>query len=314
MENYNMFFLYAAIVLILVFIIYIIWQKIELGKFDVSLYQISTDGNGNDRYKKLKCRDDLSEKEKTGNVWTKFVVLADLHNQRYGENNEKLIACIDEISPDFIIVAGDMMIAKPGHDLKVSLDLIGKLSEKYKIYYGMGNHEYRLKIYQEQYSGMYNEFCEFLEKHNVKLLANESNIITMNGKKLKITGLEIERIYYKRFVNFKMDEQYIEGLVGKKSDEYTILIAHNPEYFETYAAWGADLTLAGHIHGGIVRLPFLGGVVSPKVRIFPKYDAGLFEYNGKKMILSRGLGMHTIPVRVNNRAELVVVELLRAIE
>lgn len=244
--------------------------------------------------------------------WVKFVVLADLHNHQYGQNNEKLLDKIDEIKPDFIIVAGDMMIAKPGYNLDISLDLIGRLADKYRIYYGMGNHEYRLKLYKEQYPGMYDEFYKFIMKHNVTLLENESCSIDVDNKKLNITGLEIERNYYKRFVSTKMEKEYIENLIkGKKDDEYTVLIAHNPEYFNAYSSWGANLTLAGHVHGGMVRLPFLGGVISPKIRIFPKYDAGLFERDGKKMIVSRGLGMHTIPVRVNNRAELVVVELLK---
>lgn len=108
-----------------------------------------------------------------------------------------------------------------------------------------------------------------------------------------------------------MPEGYIESLIGEKTNIYTILVAHNPEYFDDYAEWGANLVLSGHIHGGMVRLPYLGGVISPKVRLFPEYDAGLFEKNGSYMILSRGLGMHTIPVRINNRAELVEVHLKR---
>jgi predicted MPP superfamily phosphohydrolase len=87
------------------------------------------------------------------------------------------------------------------------------------------------------------------------------------------------------------------------------LLAHNPKYFKSYAAWGADLTLSGHIHGGIVQIPFLGGAVSPQVEFFPKYDAGLFHENDKAMILSRGLGTHTINVRINNTAELVSIKL-----
>lgn len=344
-----MFFLYAAIILILIIIIYIVWQKRELGKFETTLYRITSDSATEREDRTIKSDSATERKDRTiksdsstgkdgekvksgsfntkvdktinsaiskknaGNdkgVWTKFVVIADLHNQQYGRNNEELIRKIDEISPDFIIVAGDTMIAKPGHELDVSLKFIEKISQKYKIYYGMGNHEYRLKIYPQQYPGMYEKFYEFINAHNVTLLENESDIITLKNRKLKITGLEIERNYYKRLVNVKMDKEYITHLVGEKSDEYTILIAHNPEYFKAYSDWGADLVLAGHIHGGMVRLPFLGGAVSPKIRLFPKYDAGLFERAGSKMIVSRGLGMHTLPIRINNRAQLVVVELL----
>lgn len=288
-----MVLLAAPLMLIAIFIIYILWQKNELAKFTANIYKINTSA------------------ENANEIWAKFVVLADLHNHEYGENNEKLLAKVDEISPDFIIVAGDMMIAKPGYDLNISMKLIEALSKKYKIYYGMGNHEYRLKLYQKQYVGMHEEFISKLKKNNVKLLDNKSETLEIKGKKLVISGLEIDRSYYKRFVNIKMDKDYINSLIGEKTNDYTILIAHNPEYFKTYAKWGADLTLSGHVHGGMVRVPFLGGVISPKIRIFPKYDSGLFDENGKKMLLSRGLGMHTIPVRINNRAELVVVELMK---
>lgn len=295
--------LIIAVVVFLIIIFYIIWQNNELKKFETTVYRIDTDINESTKDNSLNCDNKV--------IWTKFVVLADLHNHIYGEGNDKLLRAIDDVSPDFIIIAGDMMIAKPGYNLSVTFDLIGKLSKKYKIYYGMGNHEYRLKIYPGQYGGLFDTFVEFLKKNNVVLLDNNTSILDINGKKLVITGLEIERNYYKRFVNINMDKSYISSLVGEKIDEYTILIAHNPEYFETYCKWGADLTLSGHVHGGMVRLPFIGGVLSPKIRIFPKYDSGLFEKNGKKMILSRGLGMHTIPIRINNRAELVLVELLK---
>ena len=86
-------------------------------------------------------------------------------------------------------------------------------------------------------------------------------------------------------------------------------MAHNPDYFEEYAAWGADLVLSGHVHGGMMRLPILGGVVSPAFKLFPKYDGGLFQQGKSTMILSRGLGMHTIPIRIFNPGELILLKI-----
>jgi hypothetical protein len=86
-------------------------------------------------------------------------------------------------------------------------------------------------------------------------------------------------------------------------------MAHNPEYFEEYVTWGADLIFSGHVHGGMVRLPFLGGAVSPMIHFFPKYDKGLFENSNRYMILSGGLGNHTYKFRVNNLPEIVSVTL-----
>ena len=95
-----------------------------------------------------------------------------------------------------------------------------------------------------------------------------------------------------------------------REGEYGILLAHNPAYFEAYASWGADLTLSGHVHGGIMRLPWLGGVLSTSLTLFPKYDGGEFCRGERRMIVSRGLGSHTVPIRIFNPAELVVVELV----
>ena len=107
-----------------------------------------------------------------------------------------------------------------------------------------------------------------------------------------------------------MEQGYLQGLLGNaRKDNYVILLAHNPDFFSEYARWGADLTISGHVHGGIARVPFWGkGVISPSLRLFPEYDGGIFEQGGAKMLLSRGLGTHTIPVRLFNPGELWVVD------
>ena len=85
-------------------------------------------------------------------------------------------------------------------------------------------------------------------------------------------------------------------------------------YFEEYAAWGAELTVSGHVHGGIVKLPFIGGVISPALILFPKYDGGRYDTLGKTLILSRGLGTHSIPVRMFNPGEIVLIDLKKTSE
>ena len=114
--------------------------------------------------------------------------------------------------------------------------------------------------------------------------------------------------FYGRFRQPDMSDEYISELLGDNNKEcYNVLIAHNPMYFDYYERWGADLVISGHIHGGIMRLPYLGGVISPQIRLFPKYSGGLYTINKAKMILSRGLGTHTIRFRFFNPPELVVV-------
>ena len=93
------------------------------------------------------------------------------------------------------------------------------------------------------------------------------------------------------------------------SNGFTILLSHRPECFNVYQNKNIDLVLSGHAHGGQFRLPFLGGVIAPNQGLFPKYDAGIYTENGTTMIVSRGIGNSIIPVRINNRPEIVIIEL-----
>lgn len=240
---------------------------------------------------------------------SRAVVIADLHNKCYGKENEKLIAAIREQKPDFILVTGDILTAKPGKSLDIAIHLMEELAKDYPIYYGNGNHEHRLKLYPEKYGDMAKQYEKALSDLGIHRLVNAN--VTLEEYGLTVYGSEIDRFYYKRFKVQPMEEEYLPGILGQpKEDTYNILLAHNPDYFPQYAAWGADLVLAGHVHGGMVRVPLIGkGVVSPNVRLFPKYDGGRFEQGKSVMLLSRGLGMHTIPIRIFNPGELLVIDL-----
>ncbi len=236
------------------------------------------------------------------------VVLADLHNKRYGRDNEQLLQAIREAKPDMILVAGDMLTAKPGATLDIALHLFEELAKEFPVYYGNGNHEQRLSLYPEVYGDMAERYEEGLKKCNIEPIVNAHVKLSEYG--VCIYGAQIDRVYYKRFKVQPMDMDYLPGVLGQPDKScYNILLAHNPDYFPRYADWGADLVLSGHVHGGMVRVPFGGkGVASPNIRFFPKYDGGLFEEGMSKMLLSRGLGMHTIPVRIFNPGELIVVD------
>ena len=239
----------------------------------------------------------------------RFLFLSDLHNKEYGPGNIRLLEEVQNLDPEFILVGGDMLKAKPGASFDNAVSFLKKISEKYPTYYAMGNHEYRAKIYPETYGTMYQDFRKALKDTGIRFLDNEH--IQLGEKQIWITGLTMDRYYYKRFVKRQMKPGYLDSVLGKKQGEqFQILMAHNPDYFKDYADWGPDLVLSGHVHGGVVKLPFLGGVIAPSLKPFPHYDGGLFEEYGCKMILSRGLGMHTIPVRLFNPGELIVVELL----
>lgn len=236
------------------------------------------------------------------------VVLADLHNKKYGRDNEILIEAIREAKPDMILVAGDIPTAKPGLSLDTALHLMRELAKDYPIYYGNGNHEQRMGLYPDVYGDMAQRYRDGLKELGIEPIINAQ--VKLSDYGITIYGAEIDRFYYKRFKVQPMEDDYMTSILGQvDKSSYGILLAHNPDYFPQYANWGADLVLSGHVHGGMVRIPFIGkGVASPNIRFFPKYDGGLFEEGNSKMLLSRGLGMHTIPVRVFNPGELLVVD------
>lgn len=240
----------------------------------------------------------------------KAVVLADLHDKSYGKYNYKLIKAIREINPDFVIVAGDMINASPRCKNNNATDFMVRLAAEYPVYYGFGNHEYRAEIYPKTYGSMYDDFMEDFASAEINVLENSRHIIEEFN--IEIAGLEIDRQYYKRFKKTTMPDDYIKECVGLHNEDYfEILIAHNPDYFDNYAAYKSDLVLAGHVHGGLIRLPFIGGIAHPGIKFFPKYSKGEYEKDDTKMIVSAGLGTHTLPLRLFNPGDLIVIDFER---
>lgn len=239
----------------------------------------------------------------------KIAFLSDLHNNEFGEKNEKLKETLLKENPDFVIVGGDMIVGKPDMPYDVPLELMIWLKKHFLVLYGMGNHEYRTKIYPNEYGKLYENYNRGLKKNGIEILDNKKVYWERNGAKIAVYGLTIDKYYYKRLKIEQMRAQDIARCIGKKERRFSILLAHNPIYFSAYADWGADLVLSGHNHGGVMRLPFLGGVVSPNYRFFPKYDVGEFKQKDATMILSAGLGSHTLPFRFFNPPELVIIEL-----
>ena len=237
------------------------------------------------------------------------VVLADLHNKRYGKDNERLLEEIRAQKPDVILVAGDILTAKPGKSFEPAIAFLRELAGEFPVCYGNGNHEHRLKLYPHVYGDMGKRYGEALREIGIEPLANNHVLFREWG--IAVYGAEIDKEYYRRFAIRPMEAGYLAEILGRRPEGlYTVLLAHNPDYFAQYAGWGADLTLSGHVHGGVARVPFWGkGVISPGYRLFPKYDGGIFREGQAVMVLSRGLGMHTIPIRLFNPGELWVIDL-----
>lgn len=235
------------------------------------------------------------------------VVLADLHDKQFGRDNERLLEAIREQKPDMILIAGDIVTADKGMKLEKAISVLKRLAAEYPVYYANGNHEHRMKLYPKVYGDMAKQYEKALQEIGIDRLVNSH--VELGEYGVSIYGSEIDRKFYKRFRITEMEETYLEGLLGvKETGKYGILLAHNPDYLPHYARWGADLVLSGHVHGGMVRIPGWRGVVSPAVRLFPRYDGGMFREGKCTMILSRGLGMHTIPIRLFNPGELIVLD------
>lgn len=242
-----------------------------------------------------------------------IVQLSDLHNAVFGEKSEKLIQNVKDLNPDIILVTGDMIIGKPGKDVIFAADTMNALTEIAPVYFSLGNHELRISIYKDVYQDMWERFLERLSSE-IHLLLDEKTEILRGDESVNLYGLNLTPELYKRMFHTPMQADYLTSLFGLCDEKkYHIFMAHNPDYFKEYANWGANLTFSGHIHGGMIRIPFIGGALSPMIHFFPRYDKGLFEYSNKYMILSGGLGNHTFKFRVNNLPEVVSVTLHKEI-
>ncbi|MBR6315817.1 MAG: metallophosphoesterase [Lachnospiraceae bacterium] len=274
--------------------LYLIIQIVaDTNRFHVVRYTIDITGSGKD----LKLDRPL-----------RIAFLSDLHGKRYGRDNEKLLAAVDGIAPDVVLIGGDMLTAHEGADIEQVFSLVRDLSSKYPVYYGSGNHEQRLALYPERFGDLSERLEKGIAENGAVRLINDS--VLLEGFPVEISSVEIQKRFYSRGRKPRMHRQDMHDcLTLKDRSRFQILMAHNPEYFRTYRRWGADLVLSGHVHGGIVRLPILGGVISPRVRLFPQYDGGHFNKENKDLIVSRGLGSHTIPLRLWNPGELVEIEI-----
>lgn len=238
-----------------------------------------------------------------------LVFLTDLHDKEFGERNERLLSAIRAAGPDQILIGGDTMVVKPElADLRVTGRLLEGLVKICPVYYGNGNHEQRMEKERELYGGLYGQFLVLLEQYGVTYLKDSSVNV---GEDIRIGGLDIGKGYYRDFTPDKMEPDYIKQRLGEAdSGRFQILLAHSPLFFDAYAAWGADLVLSGHFHGGTIRIPGLGGVMTPQYQFFLPCCAGTLKKAGHTMIVGRGLGTHSINIRLFNKPQVVVVKLL----
>jgi len=231
----------------------------------------------------------------------KIVHLSDFHS--YGNDNIKIVEKINDERPNIIVMTGDM-VSKYDVNFEKFLNLAEVLSKKYEIYYIVGNHEIRLR------KDDLNLIMKELHKFGIKVLNDEKVTLIRGNESINIYGIDIPLSYYK-IINKPLNiGEIINVLINKcNENEYNILLAHNPLLFPEYAKYNVDLTLSGHIHGGMIRLPFIGAILSPERKFFPKYSSGVYEINNKKLLVSRGLGHSRPGIRLFNKREIVSITL-----
>lgn len=240
----------------------------------------------------------------------KVIVLSDLHNYSYGKHNRRLLEAIRTENPDLIFITGDMLVGKAGISPETAERLVGQLPEICETYYANGNHEQRMKENAEAYGTVFVQYKNKLEKKGVHFLENEKVQMEWDGQAVDIFGLEIPADCYTKFQKTELRCDDIISKIGKTDQsKYEILLAHNPAFAQVYMDWGADLILSGHLHGGIVRIPFLGGMISPQAKLFPKYSGEMTVEGERTIVVSKGLGVHTIKFRFLNSAEMIVLHI-----
>ena len=239
----------------------------------------------------------------------KIIFLSDLHNRMYGEENERLLESIRNQHPDLILIGGDMLVRKDGNFYDKTVHFLAKLPGICPVYCANGNHEQKLKELPDKYEQSYEEYKKALTASGIHMLENASETVKLDEVPVKLSGLEIPLGAYARFGKKELSLKEITDRIGEHGDDYQILLAHHPGYMKEYLAYGADLILGGHYHGCLVQLPGIGGVISTNFTLFPKYSGGIYQEGEQTAVVSRGLGTHSVPLRLWNWPELIVLEL-----
>ncbi len=230
-----------------------------------------------------------------------FVLISDLHNKEFGEDNVRLVNKIKEQNPDFIAVDGDM-VTRYFEDDSVMKELLSQLAEIAPVYCCLGNHERDLadKI----------DFESEINSTGALLLDNEYiEFDTGNGTVL-IGGMSDYPYYEYDAPDYDNDERYFwDDFKEASENQYSILLHHQPEYIGNIVTdSNVDLVLCGHTHGGLIRLPFIGGLFAPNQGFFPEYDTGQFDFGTTHMVITSGLGNSNPLFRINNCAEICVID------
>ena len=239
----------------------------------------------------------------------RIVLLSDLHGKSFGRDNSRLIAKIEEQTPDAIFLDGDMIDrSADSADVQELLRLIKRLHEIAPVYFAPGNHELE---YMQTDTSLLTQVTEA-----GAVIVNDSYVdVTIAGQPLRIGGTMGHAFYFGRSEEeFSSSPEYQFLKAFEDTDVPKICLAHMPDTFifnGAYNLWNVDLILSGHTHGGLIRLPFIGGLYAPMQGWFPEYDQGYFRLGEHmQMVITSGLAGHGMIPRINNPPEIVVIDLV----
>lgn len=228
--------------------------------------------------------------------------ISDLHNAELGEGNSRVIEILEREQPDLIVITGDMADSRRT-DVAVASEFARKAVNIAPCYYVTGNHESRIPA-------EYAELEEELLACGVTVLHDQSVTLERGGETVTLIGIDDPSFAMRVGMSDLSAGMFSADTDRARDDDgFTILLSHRPELIGNYAEMNVDLVFSGHAHGGQFRLPLIGGLVAPGQGLFPKYDSGLYSVGKTQMIVSRGIGNSIIPVRLNNRPEVVVATL-----
>lgn len=268
------------IIFIFVITVFFIWQNniITLTKYEYKNSKLTLNFNG-----------------------FKILHISDLHNKNFhGRLHKKIKA----INPDIIVITGDLIDRRKTR-VDLAVDFVSQIVKIAPVYFVSGNHE--------QLSTSYEELKKELQKLDVNILDNSSITLKYSGEKTSIIGLADPALIYEEGNNNNNKNrayaiENLKKLSEKKEEKFNILLSHRPELYDVYNKMDIDLVFSGHAHGGQIRIPFVGGILSPNQGFFPKYSEGMITEGDTTMIVSRGLGNSIFPFRIFNQPELILVE------
>jgi len=226
----------------------------------------------------------------------RIVQLSDLHGVEFGKDNARLLRAVTEAAPDMIVLTGDLADAKT--DLTKTERLLEALTAMAPVYYVSGNHEWSSNLL-EQLGGLF-------RRYGIRYLRNEYLPLEVNGDRIILAGVEDPN----GWKDMEKPDELADRLRKEYPADFVLLLGHRNDWLEKYPQLPVELIFCGHAHGGIIRLPGLGGVLGTGFALFPEHTKGVYSGETYQLLVSGGLGNSTIPIpRLLNNPELVVAVL-----